>query len=220
MKVDPKQYNAFAKKYSEVFAKSDQESVTAYFRFLDFPMQGKKVLDLGCGDGSDLTQLKGDIYGIDASEEMVKIAQEKNPKGEIKVAVFEDIPFSDQMFDIVLSKWSFQSSPNIDSIYNEIARVLKPQGYLIFLTTHPMRQFYEKRHKGKNYFDQEVVESFFFNKQFSVKEPTHTLNDYLSPTFFTHFTLLAFEEGNDSAVERIDGDIYPSYFIIKARRKL
>ncbi len=65
----------------------------------------------------------------------------------------------------------------------------------------------------------EIVESVFFDGQVTAKEPSHTLNEYLSPTFFKHFTLEAYEEGYDSGAEKVDGDIYPSFFIIKALLK-
>lgn len=219
---EAKQYDAFAKKYSEVFVENNQDSITAYFRHLDIPLEGKSVLDLGCGDGYDLSQIKLEkaaIFGIDASEEMVKLAQQKNPEGMIKVGLFEEIPFQDHLFDVVISKWAFQTSANIDPIYHEIARVMKPNGQLIYLSSHPIRQFIEKKRKNKDYFKKEIVESVFFDGQVIAKEPSHTLNEYLSPTFFEYFTLESYEEGYDSGAEKVDGDIYPSYFIVKARVK-
>jgi ubiquinone/menaquinone biosynthesis C-methylase UbiE len=219
---EAKQYNAFAKKYSEVFLKNNQDSITAYFRYLDIPLEGKAVLDLGCGDGYDLSQIKlkkAAIFGIDASEEMIKLAQQKNPDGTIKLGFFEKIPFQDHLFDVVISKWAFQTSANIDPIYHEIARVMKQNGQLIYLSSHPIRQFIEKKRKSKDYFKKEIVESVFFDGQVITKEPSHTLNEYLSPTFFEYFTLESYEEGYDSGVEKVDGDVYPSYFIIKARLK-
>lgn len=217
-----KQYNGFAKKYSDVFVENNQDSITAYFRYLDIPLKGKEVLDLGCGDGYDLSQIKlkeANVFGIDSSEEMVKLAQQKNPEANIKLGLFENIPFPDNSFDVVTSKWAFQTSAEIAPIYHEIVRVLKPNGQLIFLSSHPIRQFIEKKQKGKDYFKKEIVESIFFDGQVTAKEPSHTLNEYLSPTFFKYFNIEAYEEGNDSGAEKVDGDIYPSYFIIKARLK-
>ena len=37
-----KQYDAFAKKYSEVFVENNQDSITAYFRHLDIPLEGMR----------------------------------------------------------------------------------------------------------------------------------------------------------------------------------
>ena len=218
---DPTQYDSFANKYSNIFSENNQDSITAYYRYFDFPLTGKKILDLGCGDGNDLIQMqsKGALaYGIDASKEMVRIAQDNVPNGIIKVGQFESIPFPDNSMDIVISKWALQTAPIIDPIYKEITRVLKPGGQVILLICHPIRQFIEKKRKGKNYFHKEIVESVFFDGQITAKEPSHTLNEYLSPVFFENFTLEAYEEGFDSGAEKVDGDIYPSYFIIKAYR--
>jgi ubiquinone/menaquinone biosynthesis C-methylase UbiE len=219
--TEDNQYNAIAKKYSEMVVENNQDSITAYFRYLDISMKGKSVLDLGCGDGYELSQIKlkgALIFGIDSSQEMIEIAQQKNPEGNIKIGDFENIPFADHSFDLVISKWAFQQSMNIDSIYQEIARVIKPNGQLVYLSSHPIRQFIDKNRCGKDYFKKEMVEAVFFDGQLRETSPSHTMNEYLSPTFFKFFTLESYEEGNDKGAEKVDGDIYPSYFIIKARR--
>jgi ubiquinone/menaquinone biosynthesis C-methylase UbiE len=221
-KDNTKQYNPVAEKYSECFFEYNQKSIEAYFNQLDMNVAGKKVLDLGCGDGYDLSRVseKGAlIYGIDCSREMVKLAKKRNPNGIIQIGRFDEIPFEDKSFDFVISKWAIQTAKFIDPIYEEIERVLKPKGKLIFLACHPIRQFIEKKRKGKDYFKKEVVESSFFDGQITALEPSHTFNEYFSPFFFKYFTLEAFEEGFDLASEKIDGDIYPGYFIIKAKLK-
>lgn len=219
---DLKQYNHFAETYCEASCTGNYDSNSAYFRFFDFPLEGKRVLDLGTGSGIDLERIfkrRAFIFGIDASEEMVRISSERNPDSEIRVGYFEDIPFPESGFDVVMSKWAFQTSPYIDPIFHEVARVLKPGGIFVYLSGHPTRQFLEKKKKGKDYFQKEIVESVFFQGRINAREPSHTLNEYFSPTFFKYFLLEAYEEGFDSDAERVDGDIYPSFFIIKARRK-
>lgn len=216
------QYDAFATTFSEVVVDNNKDSNAAYFNFFDTSLTGKFVLDLGCGNGYDLTQLKlrgAVIFGIDASEEMVRIAEQNNPDGTIKVGFFDNIPFADNMFDLVISKWALQTASHIDPIYHEVSRVLKKDGELIYLSGHPMRQFIEKKRNGKDYFEKEIVESVFFDGKITAKEPSHTMNEYLSATFFKKFSLFAYQEGNDSGAERVNGDIYPSYFIVKAGRK-
>lgn len=217
-----KQYNAFATAYSEIVIDNNKDSNSAYFSYFESSLTGKFVLDLGCGNGYDLVEMKrrgAVVFGIDASEEMVRMSQKNNPEGTIKVGFFDEIPFPDNSFDFVISKWALQTAAHIDPIYEEISRVLKIDGQLIFLSGHPMRQFMEKKRNGKDYFNKEIVESVFFDGKITAKEPSHTMNEYLSPTFFKKFSLFAYHEGNDSGAERVNGDIYPSYFIVNAGRK-
>ncbi len=43
-----------------------------------------KILDLGCGSGRNFIKIKGIIYGIDFSKEMIKFAKEYSEKNKIK----------------------------------------------------------------------------------------------------------------------------------------
>lgn len=214
------QYNNFAQTFSELQAQFSEGSAQAYFRYFTFPLANKKILDLGCGDGYDLAHLKASsclLYGIDASQEMVSLAQHRVPEANIQVGTFDMIPFPDQSMNIVISKWALQGGTDIDAIYREIARVIKPQGHVVLLITHPLRQFLEK--PSHDYFQSEIIETSIFNGLVTAKDPSHTLNEYLSPVFFENFTLEAFEEGRDSGAQRIGDYIYPTYFILKATRK-
>ncbi len=66
------------------------------------PAPGEKVLDVGCGTGTLAIAIKrqmgiGEVYGIDASPEMVQFAKEKSAKDnsdiDFRVALIETIPF-------------------------------------------------------------------------------------------------------------------------------
>ena len=106
------------------------------------PATGEKVLDVGCGTGR-LTfgareQAPGaEIYGIDASPEMIEVARRKarGKKADVdfRTAVIEDLPFADGEFDLVLSGFMLHHLPE-DVKKNgmaEVARVLKPGGRFV-----------------------------------------------------------------------------------------
>ena len=217
-----RQYNQFATTYSEEVGEQNAESKSCFYEHLDIPLEGKMLLDMGCGEGVDFdfyTRKGALIHGIDESEEMVKIAKSKYPEAQISLAEFAQTPHPDETFDVVTSKWAYQTAADIQGIYTEVNRILKPGGHFVYLATHPLRQFLEKKKKETNYFQQEMVESKFFDGKITAIEPSHTFNEYLSPYFFSHFDLLAYEEQIDSAAEVIDGHMYPSFFILKARKK-
>lgn len=58
-----------------------------------------RTLDVACGTGFLTRHLEGEIVGIDASERMLEIAQERVPNGEFLTADAFELPFDDGSFD-------------------------------------------------------------------------------------------------------------------------
>lgn len=216
------QYNKFASHYSNNLDVYDQIGNSTFYDALsDLDFKNKKVLDIGCGDGSDLSIIKqwgSQVYGVEPSHEFILSAKEKG----ISVAqgVGEELPFSDTKFDIVISKYALQTSVDVGKCLSEAARVLKSGGDLVILSKHPIRQFLEKGESKRDYFKQEPVRSKIYEGTIELVEPSHTFSDYFSKEFFENFELLDFIESYDfPASEQLNGDIYPTFFIVKARRK-
>jgi ubiquinone/menaquinone biosynthesis C-methylase UbiE len=106
---------------------------------------GETVLDVGCGTG-DLTLAAkraagagARVYGIDASPEMIGVAQKKtalaNLQIEYRLEPIEHLSFTDNSFDVVLSSLMVHHLP--DDLkragLQEIYRVLKPRGRLVIV---------------------------------------------------------------------------------------
>lgn len=226
------QYDNFSKEYSEDTEVQDEIGNQRFYEILgSVELKDKNLLDVGCGDGSDLLRFNnmGAISsGIEPSEEFIKLAKEKNPDSIIEVGKGESLPFEDNSFDIVVSKYAMQTSTNVPKIFQEVARVLKPEGYFVFLSKHPFRQFLEKieTHKREgnennaDYFKQEIVDSFIFEKTIQLKEPSHILSEYFSPEILKDFDLQDFREDKDfPASEQINDMVYPTFFVAKYQRR-
>jgi len=223
-----KQYNPFAEKYTGLHVGENHTSTDVFFKivakYLSTMDYSKRLIDLGCGAGTDF-----DFYskqhclcaGVDSSLEMVTLAKQKNRGVIIREESFSGkTTFQRSSFNVAVSKWAVQTAERIDDVYRYVNEVLVSQGYFIFLTVHPLRQFLEKKKSGKDYFKQEIVASEIFNKQITVYEPTHTIQEYFSPHFLEHFELLEIKEDYEfPAAEQIGGDIYPTYLIVVARKK-
>lgn len=104
---------------------------------------GIKILDYGCGHGMHAilpAKLGAQVYGIDFSEESLKIAQERVEINKLADKVkfikmdCESLQFPDNYFDIIWDGGTF-SSLDITKIYPELTRVLKPNGKLIGIET-------------------------------------------------------------------------------------
>ena len=100
-------------------------------------VQGKHILDVGCGTGDMLRRFSGEraarLVGLDQSEGMLAKARELSAE-EDKIAYLagsaESLPFDDAEFDIVTSCIAFHHFPDPDTAVSEMYRVLKPGGRL------------------------------------------------------------------------------------------
>ena len=100
---------------------------------------GERVLDLGCGAGTDsliaaqMVGAEGRVVGIDMTPEMLAkaragavelgLAQAEFVEGDV-----ESLPFADAAFDVVISNGVIDLVPDKDAVFAELHRVLRPGG--------------------------------------------------------------------------------------------
>ena len=113
-------------------------------------LEGKKILDLGCGTGKDvytISQLigeEGKVIGVDMTEQQLSVAKKhqiyhqkefklKKSNVEFHQGFIEDLSFlADESIDIVVSNCVINLSDNKEKLFKEIFRVLKKGGELCF----------------------------------------------------------------------------------------
>jgi demethylmenaquinone methyltransferase / 2-methoxy-6-polyprenyl-1,4-benzoquinol methylase len=100
----------------------------------------QRVLDIGCGPGTiseDLLEIGEQVWGIDISEDMIKIAidrfKEKNYSSKIhfNIGDAENLNFPDQFFDAVFCLGVLRFLDSWEKGLQEIYRVLKPNGVVV-----------------------------------------------------------------------------------------
>jgi ubiquinone/menaquinone biosynthesis C-methylase UbiE len=98
------------------------------------PRGGEHVLDIGCGTGDHLLlfRRKGcDVKGIDPSPHMLKLAREKlGHRADFHLGYAEDLPFSDNEFDIVALITSLEFTSDPDRAIAEAIRVCRGRVFL------------------------------------------------------------------------------------------
>jgi ubiquinone/menaquinone biosynthesis C-methylase UbiE len=218
------QYDSIAGDFyaMEAAAPGGEYNREKFYAALDFIAPGARLLDLACGGGKDLVHYRGlgaEVYGLDASHEMVSSARQRVPGADIRVGLLDRIPFPGEHFDVVLSKYAIQAVADVGAVFREIHRVLAPGGILMYLVVHPFRQFFERRRPDADYFAQTIVESTFFQGKVTVREPTHTLNDYLSEDFLSRFDIDYFLEDVEPSAEVVGAHRYPGFLLVRARKR-
>jgi len=92
---------------------------------------GDWVLDVGCGSGELLAHLDGlgmVTAGIDAAEGMVARAQSLVPAADVRIGSAEALPWSDDIFDLVVAVNVLELVDDPDDAFAELVRVTAPQG--------------------------------------------------------------------------------------------
>ena len=98
-----------------------------------------KVLEIGIGTGKTLKYYPRNVelYAVDGTPEMLKIAEEKAEKlgitAKFSVMEAENLKLSSESFDTVVSSFVFCTVENPKKAMKEIRRVLKPDGRAIFI---------------------------------------------------------------------------------------
>jgi SAM-dependent methyltransferase len=100
---------------------------------------GERVLDLGCGAGTDtlvaaqMVGPAGSVAGVDMTPEMLAKARASAEEIGAANVTFtegeaESLPFADGSFDVAISNGVIDLIPDKDAVFSEIFRVLRPGG--------------------------------------------------------------------------------------------
>ena len=107
-------------------------------------LNGKKVLDLGCGFGEHckmfLDNGAKNVVGIDISKKMLEVAKKTNsdPKIEYINMPIEDIDKLNETFDVVVSSLACHYVEKFDHVVKTIYNLLDEDGVFIFSQEHPL----------------------------------------------------------------------------------
>lgn len=99
-----------------------------------------KILDIGCGSGRNFSAIIGEIFGVDFSAEMLKIAKQTceklGKKCVLNKANADELPFENNFFDaaiFVAALHCIESASSREKSLLELKRVLRP-GARAFVT--------------------------------------------------------------------------------------
>ncbi|WP_330509633.1 class I SAM-dependent methyltransferase [Parablautia intestinalis] len=180
-----------------------------------FPsLAGKNVLDLGCGYGWHCIfaarQGAAQVLGLDLSRKMIEEAIKRNKKTQIEYRVcgIEEYEYPESMWDCVVSNLALHYIENIEKVFQNVYKTLKPGGTFIFNIEHPVftagvGQDWIYTQSGKplywpvdNYFIPGARSTHFLGCD--VVKQHHTLTQILMGLLDNGFSLEAVEEAKPS----------------------
>lgn len=98
--------------------------------------RAKKILDVGCGEGSRLETLLPigkSGWGIDASLQAIRLAKAHYPRHHFQTGFGEKLPFPDATFDLVYSAFVVEHCHTPQKFISEMIRVCQPGGLVVLL---------------------------------------------------------------------------------------
>jgi len=132
-------------RYDEAAALQDRVRGELLSRLDELAVQPRQILDLGAGTGHGARALKrrypkAVVVAADIAPGMLARARLQSRwlrRFERVRADAYSLPFADGAFDLVFSNLMLQWCDDLDAVFGEIARVLKPGGLLLFSTFGP-----------------------------------------------------------------------------------
>lgn len=132
-------YDTIADAYAEAYSDND-ETDFEYFNCFFEHLPGKRILDMGCGVGTNanLIAKKGyNVIGVDASENMLKNAKRFYPNLVFEQYDILRLPYPDKSFDGIVLAYVIEhfNADGLVQLKKEITRLLVDGG-LLYITSH------------------------------------------------------------------------------------
>ncbi len=108
-------------------------------------LEGKRVLDLGCGAGHASVAFASQgakVLAVDSSANQIAAARQSAEQAEVRVELHQadlaELAFlrKDTM-DVVFSAYALAEVADLDRVFRQVHRVLKPEAPLVFSVPHP-----------------------------------------------------------------------------------
>lgn len=151
-------------KLAQTYKTREEDPYCADFEFpamteLVPDIAGKRVLDAGCGHGRYaewLIEGGADVLAVDENTEMLEGARRRiGEQAEIRRAdITKSLEFADDNeFDGVICGLSLHYVEDWRQPFTEFARILRPNGFLVFSAQHPVDEYIA--FESENYFETE-----------------------------------------------------------------
>jgi SAM-dependent methyltransferase len=110
-------------------------------------LQGKVIVELGCGDGHSLAYLHDqgaeELHGLDLSKEQIRNATELALEKEFPASLYcspmeQDPGIPHDYFDVAVSLYALGWSVDLDTTLGHVVNYLRPGGILVFSWEHPV----------------------------------------------------------------------------------
>jgi 2-polyprenyl-3-methyl-5-hydroxy-6-metoxy-1,4-benzoquinol methylase len=157
-KIWSEQYDTNENKTRDLEAVSLRETLST--------IQFNDCLEIGCGTGKNtvwLEQHAQKVKAVDLTQEMIDIARGKVQTNKVDFAIADitqDWNFANSQYDLVTFSLVLEHIENLDAIFENLAKVVKPQGHVYIGELHPFKQYAGSKARFNTEAGEQVVSCF------------------------------------------------------------
>jgi len=108
-------------------------------------LEGKRVLDLGCGAGHAavaFARAGAKVIAVDPSAQQLEVAREAADRAGVRVELQQAGPAElafvrGDSIDLAWSAYALAEVPDLDRVFRQVHRVLRPEAPVVFTLPHP-----------------------------------------------------------------------------------
>jgi glyoxylase I family protein len=187
-------YATWAETYDQVPNKTRDADAIVLRRLMP-RLDGKQVLEMGCGTGKNTAALHQaeTVDALDFSRSMLQRARAKVPSATFhQHDLHEPLPFPAARFHWVFADLVLEHIRDLEPLFVEVARVLRPGGEATFIELHPYRQL----RGGKARVGEATVQAWH-----------HSVSAFCCAATAAGMQLIAVEEWGDEGEPCASGDM-------------
>jgi len=130
-------------------------------------VEGKDILDLGCGDGKfglELLSRKSRSYhGIEGSENMFGLAVDNLKDTDARLECFdiEGYDYPKEKYDLIVSRLVLHYVENLEELFVKLHHCLREKGEFVFSIEHPIITSCYEAYHGKGRRENWIVDNYF-----------------------------------------------------------
>jgi ubiquinone/menaquinone biosynthesis C-methylase UbiE len=186
-------YDQWSQTY-EAVENATRDLAAKVLRQYPLNLRDRDVLEVGCGTGLNTGYLAShakELIAFDFSTGMLEQARAKTTAGNVRFAQCDiqlEWPLDKESVDLVVCILVLEHIANLDHVFQEAARVLRPGGEFFVCELHPFRQHQgcQARFTDVNSGDLVLVQAFL-----------HDVSDYVNTSIENGFQVIRLGEWRD-----------------------
>ncbi len=184
-------YNNWASQYDTNINKT-RDLERAVLRNMLSAIFFETCLEIGCGTGKNTVwfiEKANQVTSVDFSAEMLAKAKEKITDSRVEFVqadITADWTFSNQLYDLVSFSLVLEHIENLEHVFKQAAKLLKPGGHVYIGELHPFKQYAGSKARFETENGVHVVDCF-----------THHVSDFVQTAKKNGLTLVDINEHFD-----------------------